>query len=280
MIKYNEWGQHLRLGNWLFLYAGIQSIAKQSENSIAFPNHFMWNYFEKRPNVTTATNYEELFHFRTNVYSKEEKQYIVDYFTKNKDKIVNINLGSNLQSEKWFLEDVEYIKSVLKIRQEQVSKVRDKYSHFFDKPTIGIGIRRGDFVNHGVFYQIPETWYKNALDNHFDYNEYNVVVFSDDINWCKNYYRNENFLFAEDNNTATHAENFKYYHQDPMEQFILASQMNNFIGGSSTFTWWNMWYVKNFNNGKVIHSGKNLSKYGEKQFGVNNNYYPENWILY
>lgn len=48
----------------------------------------------------------------------------------------------------------------------------------------------------------------------------------------------------------------------------------------STFTWWNMWYVKNFNNGKVVHSGKNLSEYGEKQFGVNNDYYPNNWTIH
>jgi len=54
--------------------------------------------------------------------------------------------------------------------------------------------------------------------------------------------------------------------------------MDNFIGGSSTFTWWQMWYVKNFNNGKVIHCGKNLTgKCAQDHF--NPNYYPDNWIL-
>tara|TARA_R110000868_G_scaffold179968_4_gene420465 strand:+ start:1082 stop:1930 length:849 start_codon:yes stop_codon:yes gene_type:complete len=280
MIHYNDWGKHIRLGNFLFLYAGIQSIIKDSDNSIAFPDYFLWNYLKDRPYVTTDTNYEELFHFKSEPYSKQLKEFYKTYFKENKDRKININLGSHLQSEKWIKEDISYIKSKLAIREEEILRVKNKYSTFFTKSTIGIGIRRGDFVNHGIFYQIPETWYKKALDNNFDYNQYNVVVFSDDIEWCKKYYKNENFMYAEPNNTHLHTDGFKHYHKDPMEQFILASQMDNFIGGSSTFSWWNMWFVKNFNNGKVIHSGKNLSEQGNKQFEINKDYYPDNWINY
>jgi hypothetical protein len=280
MIRYNDWGKHIRLGNFLFLYAGIQSIIKDSGNVISLPNYFLWKYLKERPSVTTDTNYEELFYFKSSSYSKELKHEYKQYFINNRDKKVNINLGSYLQTEKWFIEDIDYIKSKLAIRKEEIIKVRNKYSSFFNKPTIGIGIRRGDFVNHGVFYQIPEIWYKKALIEEFPkYKNMNVVVFSDDIEWCKNYYKDENFLFAEANNTHTHKDSFKHYHNDPMEQFILASQMDNFIGGSSTFSWWNMWYVKNFNNGQVVHCGKNLSQKGEKEFGVNGDYYPENWKL-
>lgn len=280
MIIYNDWGKHLRLGNWLFIYAGLQSIIKDSNNKIAFPNYFLWSYLKKIPTITTDNRFNEIFYFRTNVYSEEEKLFLKEYFIKNSHKQININLGSNLQSEKWFKEDIDYIKNCLAIRESKIQIVRDKYIQFFTKPTIGVGIRRGDFINHDVFYQIPETWYKKALDNNFDYNQYNVVIFSDDINWCKKYYKNENFLYAEDNNTATHADNFKHYHNNPMDQFILASLMDNFVGSNSTFSWWNMWYVKNFNSGKVIHCGKNLSEKGQEQFGINENYYPENWIKF
>jgi hypothetical protein len=280
MIKYNEWGKHLRLGNWLFLYTGLSSISKQSNNGLIFPAHFMWDYFENPPFTTENKEFDELFHFKSLPYSEELKKEYVNYFTENNLKIINVNLGSHLQTEKWFVEDIEYIKNILKIKQNKIDIVKEKYKHFFNKPTIGIGIRRGDFVNHGVFYQIPEKWYLEALEKNFNKENYNTIVFSDDIEWCKKYYKNENFMYAEANNTHLHTDGFKHYHKDPMEQFILASQMENFIGGSSTFSWWNMWYVKNFNNGKVVHSGKNLSKYGEKQFGVNNDYYPDNWVLH
>ena len=280
MIRYNDWGKHIRLGNWLFLYAGIQSIIKDSDNAIAFPDYFLWKYLNKRPNVTTDVKYDSIFHFRQTNYTIEEKQYLKDYFIKNKDKQININLGSHLQSEKWFIEDIDYIKECLELKKEYIDIVREKYKYIFTKPTIGIGIRRGDFVNHGCFYQIPEDWYLKALESIFsDWETYNIVFFSDDIEWCKAKYKHSNMFFAEPNNTHTHADGFKHYHKDPMEQFILGTLMNHFIGGNSTFTWLQMWYVKNFNNGIVLHCGENLRGECIKQFN-NPDYYPSNWTLY
>ena len=234
----------------------------------------------KISDMTNNKEYEELFHFKSEPYKKKKKREYIEYFSRNKDKIINVNLGSHLQSEKWFIEDVDYIKSILQIRQENINLVKEKYKHFFNKPTIGVGIRRGDFVNHGVFYQIPEYWYEKALKKEFsNWQDYNVIIFSDDIEWCKEYFKNTNFMFAEPNNTHLHTDKFKHYHKDPMEQFILSTLMDNYILGSSTFSWWAGWYVKNFNSGKVIHCGKNLSIKGEKEFGINNDYYPKNWVL-
>lgn len=280
MIKYVDWGKHLRWGNFCFLYAGLSHIAFKSKNSLELPDYFAWQYLQNPPVINNDRSYAELFHFSNKGTIEQRLAEYVNFFSAKKDVTVNVNLGSDLQSEKWFLDELSFIKGKLSLKPEAIATVREKYKHFFDKPTIGIGIRRGDFVNHGVFYQIPENWYLEALEEHFTKKDYNVVLFSDDIEWCKKFYKKEQFFYAEPNQTHLHADNFKYYHKDPFEQFILASQMDNFIGGSSTFTWWNMWYVKNFNNGKVIHSGKNLSSLGEKQFGVNNDYYPDNWTLH
>ena len=96
MIKYNEWGEHLRLGNWLFLYAGLSSISKQSNNGLIFPEHFMWNYFDKPPFTTNNKEYEELFHFKSEPYTEKLKREYIEYFSRNKDKIINVNLGSHL----------------------------------------------------------------------------------------------------------------------------------------------------------------------------------------
>jgi hypothetical protein len=51
MVKYNDWGKHLRLGNWLFLYAGIQSILKNSGNELWLPDYFLWEYLKNPPPV-------------------------------------------------------------------------------------------------------------------------------------------------------------------------------------------------------------------------------------
>lgn len=281
MIKYIEWGQHLRWGNFAFLYAGLLNIAEKSGNTLELPDYFAWKYLKDPPIINNNKNYDELFHFSTEDYDFSVKQGIIHYFKVNNDIVTNVNLGSHLQSELWFIDNIDLIKKKFTIYEEEIKRVKDKYIQFFNKPTIGIGIRLGDFINHGVFYQIPFTWYTDALKHEFpNYKDYNVVVFSDDIEHAKKIFKGWDFMYAEANNTHTHKDNFKHYHKDPMEHFILASQMDNFIGGSSTFTWWNMWYVKNFNNGKVIHSGFNLSEQGKKQFGNNENYYPDNWIKY
>jgi len=281
MILYKDWGKHLRLGNWLFNYFALLGIAHKTGHELAFPNYFAWQYFKYPPKIDDGIQEDELFHFRTNHYSREEMDWLYKFFEENKHKTLNINLGSNNQSELWFQDSLDYIKEHAKFTPPVIADVCKKYSHILgnSKKTIGIGIRRGDFVNHGCFYQIPLDWYLKALEIEFpDWKEYNILFFSDNIDEIKTIFKGDNFFFAEPNGTHTHAENFKYYHQNPMEQFILGTLCDHFIGGSSTFTWWQMWYVKNFNNGKVVHCGENLA--GECRIKFDNpNYYPESWTL-
>lgn len=283
MIKYNEWGKHIRQGNWMFLYAGLQSISKDSGNELVLPeNYYLWKYLENPPRLTNDNTFDEIFHFRQTNYTPEEYDYIINYFKENKDKVINVNLGSHLQSQLWFEKNKDYIDNLLKIKEEEIQKVKEKYDSFFNKPTIGVSIRRGDFVGHGTFFQIPEWWYEKMIKKYFpNWFEYNIIVFSDNIDWCKNYYSNTQLFpfmkFAEPNNTHTHADNFKHYHNDPMKQFILGTQCDNMIIGNSTFSWWLGYYVYNFRQGKVIHCGRNLSEQGEKQF-YNPDYYPTEWI--
>ena len=277
MIKCNGWGNHLRLGNWLFLFTGLNYLAKHSNNEIVLPEYFLWDYLKNLPNVTEDQNYDIEYSFLSTKYSNDKKENFIEFFKLNNDKIINILGYPGLQSEKWFIDDVDYIKNILEIKEEKIKEVKTRYKDFFTKPTIGIGVRRGDFVGHKCFYQIPETWYEDTLKKEFpNYLDYNIIIFSDNIEWCKNYYNGKNFLFAESNNTYIQHSN--EYLNDPMDQFILGTLCDNFIGGSSTFSWWQMWYVKNFNNGKVIHSGKNLAGNCYDLFHCPH-YYPENWII-
>lgn len=284
MILYKDWGQHIRLGNWWFNYAALLSLAKRTGHELLLPDYHAWPYMLNPPlkdrNIIPA---DETFHYRTNDYSRAELDWLREYFASKKDKVININLGPNNQSEKWFNEDLDYVKEMLRFSESALVEVSKKYAHILNngKQTIGIGIRRGDFVGHGVFYQIPLEWYTKTLETEFpDWKNYNILFFSDNIPEIKTRFISKNFHFAEPNNTHTHANNFKYYHNNPMEQFILGTLCDHFIGGNSTFSWWQMWYVKNFNNGKVVHCGKNLSNAGELKYGKNPDYYPDSWTLH
>jgi hypothetical protein len=277
MIRYNDWGQHIRLVNWLFLYVGINFFKEKSGNSIELPDYFLWKYLKNPPVITTLTDNEEVFHFRETLFSQSEQDYIIDYFTQNKDRVINVNLGSHLQSELWWNSDKDFVKNLLEFKEEELARIKNKYSYILNKKTIGIGVRRGDFVNHGCFYQIPVDWYTRALKENFpDWEQCNILFFSDDIEEVKKIFKGDNFYFSEPNNTHTHAENFKHYHNDPRDQFILGTLCNGFIGGNSTFSWWQM-YIVDINGFKVVHCGENLAGDCLKKYN-NPNYYPSNWI--
>jgi len=283
MILYKDWGKHIRLGNWLFLYTGINSMAKKAGNTLYVPdNYFLWDYLEKTPHFDRNFQPENTFHFRQTNYSPEEQIFIIDSWKNTINEKININLGSHLQSELWFKDDIDYVKSIIKIKESIRNLVYEKYWHIFkdNKKTIGISVRRGDFIKHGCFYQIPVEWYTNALEAEFpDWRNCSVVIFSDDIEECKRLFKDYDFFYADPNGTHTHAENFKFYHQDPMEQFILGTLMNNFIISQSTFSWWQAWYVDKFNSGKIVHCGKNLDNHCLKEF-YNPDYYPESWTKF
>ena len=40
MVLYKDWGKHIRLGNWLFLYSGILSLIKNTRHELYLPNYF------------------------------------------------------------------------------------------------------------------------------------------------------------------------------------------------------------------------------------------------
>ncbi len=282
MICHNMWGKHLRLGNFLYVYYSLLCICKRTGQQLVLPDWYMWKYLRYPPQIDEGVIPDETFPFRTNTWSREEQDWLYQYFTDNKDRVININLGGNNQSELWFQDELEYIKEMSRFKPDVIAGICKKYAHILGngKKTIGVGVRRGDFVGHGVFYQIPVDWYTRALEAEFpDWRDCNILFFSDHIEECKQLFHGDNFYFAEPNNTHTHADNFKYYHNDPMEQFILGTLVQGFIGGNSTFTWWQMWYVHN-NGYKVVHSGKNLSEAGEQEFGRNPDFYPKNWTLH
>lgn len=283
MIVYKDWGKHIRFGNWWFNYAALLCISKRTTNPIALPEYHAWPYMKHPPIIDDGLVPRETFPFRTNTFSREEMDWLYGHFVINNDNVININIGPNNQSEKWFLDELDYVKEMIQFNPDCVNNIREKYAHILGngKPTIGIGVRRGDFVGHGVFYQIPLEWYLEALEQKFpDWKNCNILFFSDNIDELKTRFIGKNFYFAEPNGTHTHAENFRFYHQNPMEQFILGTLCDHFIGGNSTFSWWQMWYVKNFNGGKVVHCGRNLSDAGEKEFGKNLDYYPTDWVIH
>lgn len=279
-IYYFDWGKHLRWGNFGMIYLNMLSIAERAGNKLILPPYFAWKYFKNPPEISKGNEEAELFHFRQFNWSQDEEDYLVDFFTKNRDKNININLGSHLQSDRWSLANKEYAIKMMEIKDEEIQRVKERYSHIFNgKKIIAVGVRLGDFQGSNCFFQLPMKWYLSALKTEFpDWQECNILFLSDDIEKLKQIFKGDNFYFATPNGTHSHANGFRDYHKDPFEQFILGTLADGFVGGSSTFTWLQMWYVSN-KGGKCVVSGENLVGDCQKRF-YNPNYYSESWTLH
>jgi hypothetical protein len=137
----------------------------------------------------------------------------------------------------------------------------------FDTPVIAISIRRGDFVDNPNYDLLPATYYIQALLEHFsDFRErYNLLFFSDDIEYCKLHFSClSNAHFADGYNA--------------IEQLCLMSMCDHAIISNSTFSWWGAMLMQ-FNNpsAKVIRpgyifAGDLLKTHDDRD------YWPEEWI--
>jgi hypothetical protein len=136
-----------------------------------------------------------------------------------------------------------------------------KYGDVLSLNTCSIHVRRGDYIGLQNFHPVqPVSYYEEAVkivgdDKHF-------LIFSDDINWCK-----ENFTFLK--NKTFVLNNLDY------EDLYLMSMCKNNIISNSTFSWWGAWLNRNENKQVIIPS---------KWFGISyshlntNDLYCEGWI--
>lgn len=278
MIICNDWGLHLRWGNYGIMYLALQAISDETGHELHLPEYFAWKYLENPPKIATTKTFDINFSFAN--HSEQNFMDVIKFFKDNADKTINICIGiaTKFQNANWW--KGKKCTDIISFKSDCLTNVRDKYASFFNgKKNIGIGIRRGDFVNHCTFYQIPITWYEHALQKIFpDWRECNVIIFSDNINECKKLLNNPYFLYADHNESYSHRNNFEDYHKDPMEHFLLATMCDHFIAGQSTFHWLAMQMIALKENSIIVHSGKNLSEESDKIYKLNDCYYPDCWV--
>lgn len=278
MITHELFGQHLRLGNFLFKYAW--SIAMQEKYFIlsSFPDYYLWKYLNLRPLKEHEADKKDAKMLRPSHWhwSKEEQDRVEHFINHHQTQV---SLDFFFQSENWFKGYEQQVFNYLKPKEVVSLSIFGEYLDILLKCPIGIGIRLGDFEGHNDFYQIPHEWYIDALNTHFPNweKENNILVFSDDIEKAKVIFKDYPFYYAEANHTHTHAENFKWYHGDASKQFFLGTLMAHFIIGNSTFSWWQAWLSEHHFKGKIVHSGEVFSNYGNMKDFDTSQYYPDRW---
>jgi hypothetical protein len=237
-------------GNFCFEMAGVLGLAKRYNTNAEFPENLLFKYFKNPP----KTYFEKDFSMEV-----KEKTYKFDWqqWDEYRDLFENftVNISGWLQDKRYF-EDID-IHKLFAIKDEYIEWVRTKYERVFSKPTIAISVRRGDYVGNSSYHLLPITYYLGALLKHFpDFRDnYNLVLFSDDIPYCKVHFGClDNVFYAEGG---------------AMEQHILGRQMDNYILSNSTFAYWMAKLGENpktIITPKYLFAGKLLEKEGDVNF--------------
>lgn len=250
------------LGNMLFQIAATKSFSIDNKTNYSFPNltqHL--NYLDSdgfyNPSLKHSFEYLNIIKDLTSTPITSQIKMITFPF-----EYIKLDVGDNVlidgffQSEKYFSHNREEILKMFNFDFD----LSNKYNFFNNDKTTAIHIRRGDYVKHPNHHPTQSLeYYLKAIEllkNDTDL----FVIFSDDINWCKQNIKLEKSIYIEDE-------------KDYIELYLMSKCSNNIISNSS-FSWWGAWLNENTDK-KVIGPAK---WFGGAITHNTNDVLPENWL--
>ena len=260
-------GRMGRLGNQLFQIASCIGLAKKHGANVSFPKWEYEKYFENK--LPTG---------------KMEPHQVKELFFHHHDWKIDrsIDISAYLQSEKYWQECIPEIMEQFRFKEEFKRSVFQKFTGLQSKKErIAVSIRRGDFVSNKNYAQIPITYYFTALENYFPgwENDYQLMIFSDDIDYCKLHFgESENIYYATHNQKYNKKENYYSVNEDAIEQLCAGTMCEHFILSNSTFSWW-LAYLGETSKSKIIRPLNTLDG-ALKKANDTKDYYPTRWTIH
>lgn len=258
MITASNFNDRGRLGNILFRYASLIGLANKHKTELRLPAWNYSKYFEgdypqgEIESAVIRDIREVHYHFTSNWPSIDENE--------------NVNIDGYLQSPLYWQHCEKEVRGALAFKDEFKAIVGYPFLKAFEKETIGISIRRGDYVNNPNYYNLPITYFIRALfDNFPHWQDCNVIIFSDDIPYCRVHFGCLPNVTFSDNNSN-------------IEDLCLLSQCENLIISNSTFSWWGAY----LSNAKTIIRPNHHFAGGLAIANDWKDYYPTNrdWVTY
>lgn len=173
----------------------------------------------------------------------------------------NILLNGYYQSEKYFKEHRQQIIELYECPSGLESVIEGRFKSLLGRnDTCSVHVRRGDYIKYKDYHNNLSTeYYENCF---YEKKGSHLVFFSDDIEWCKETFKNKEATFVDT--------------ESDVVEFYLMSRMKDNIISNSSFSWWAAWM--NLNEDKHVIAPK-------KWFGPKNTHFltediiPKTWEL-
>ena len=217
---------------------------------------FIWKFraFFRRGKIFGITLFSERhFQFDPNIQKIKNNTYIEGFF----------------QSEKYFKDVEEYIKSDFKFSGYPVNENKETMNKIYEPGTsISLHIRRGDYVDkkryQDLYAKCSIDYYKRAVEYIAQkYPNPKLFVFSDDIKWVQRRLNLPYETIFVANNTG----------EKDYEDMRLMSMCAHNIISNSTFSWWAAWLNPNPN--KIVIAPK---KWFNDDSIVQTDIIPKEWV--
>jgi hypothetical protein len=245
------------LGNQLFQWAYGKALAVKYDTNLFLDTSFYSNQIGNTPRVYELDKFPNIIYQNPDIEPKKTIM-VVDNFNYSEllyNENHNYHLNGFWQSEKYFSNISDLIREQLQPTTETLKKLKQ----YINGKSISLHVRRTDYVTSNGFHPVQTLeYYNKALEIIGNYDQ--LLVFSDDINWCKENLNYENVLFIEN--------------QDNVEDLWLMSLCDHNIIANSSFSWWGAWLN---NKDKIVIAPKKW--FGEFTNLNTTNIVPKKWLL-
>ena len=246
------------LGNQMFQIS--KSVAEGLKNNI--PVFFRTSAFipmeGNQPTNYLNNIFRNIIFDDSKIPTKRINELTWDYYETNYLYTEPTELYGYFQSSKNFLNFKKQIQELFLPTEEFKEKIKLLYPKIFDKNSVSIHVRRGDYLSISEILPVLDKSYFDNCVNQLDYS--NIFIFSNDKEWVKN---NLNY------NNSTVVEGLEDY-----EEMWAISLCNHNIMSNSSFSWWGS-YLNTNEDKKITVPSMWFGPNGEKNY---QDIYEDGWI--
>jgi hypothetical protein len=245
MITHKSIGYSGRLGNQMFQYAAAKAQSLRLNVDCYLPDHTAIKQdgcFDYTNNkwIQYKLDLYDCFNITAPLLNQTETNSYIEsnfsYETLILEVSDNTAIEGYFQSYKYFEDCKDVIFKEFTFKDEILNKCKAEVSKYTNP--VAIHIRRGDQVAHPNMWNVSLEYIQAALEQFSD-EEYTFLIFSDDIEWCKQVFP-EGVVFMEGNNQY--------------EDLCLMSLCNHNVISNSSYSWWAAYLNINANKKVVVPS--------------------------
>jgi hypothetical protein len=279
-LTLSDMGSSGGLCSQLQIYAGMLAVAKANNMEIVFSENMI-------KNIGVGIRIFDLLDLEPNVkpdlFFQDFKSKHINFHTTRYDETLfpiqpsgNYNLVGRFDLYTYWYNSIGdevskwEFKSELQTSAE--SRIAEIKSQLGDKPTVSIHVRRGDYLlPQYSFCNLDSDYYIKAIvDNFMPIEDYNFIVFSNDIDYVKEVFVGDNIWFVDPIGGE------KICTDSEKEDLALLSLCDHHIIANSSYSWWGAYLSKNPT--KKVICPTNYLKPTHPSSWINGNYYPPTWI--